>query len=41
MKPSFDIFKTNIFGKVLVTDERIFQNICWAGVTSIGDVKTT
>ena len=30
MKHSFDIFKTNIFGKVLVTDERIIQNICWA-----------
>ena len=30
MKPLFDIFKTNIFWKVLVTDERIIQNIGWA-----------
>ena len=29
MKPSFSIFNTNIFWKVLVTDKRIIQNICW------------
>ena len=30
MKPSSDIFKTNIFWKVLVTDKRIIWNICGA-----------
>ena len=29
MKPPFDICKTNIFWKVLMTDKRIIQNICW------------
>ena len=29
MKPSIDIFKTNIFLKVLVINKRIIQYICW------------
>ena len=30
LKPSFNIFKTNLFWKVLVTDKRIINKICWA-----------
>ena len=30
LKPSSDIFKTNIFLKVLVTDKRIIPNVCGA-----------